>query len=229
MKPVKSLLIAIVGSAISVVSSHAQETLNFSSTTGATIQFNGSADSFQLNTSPSGSQWAIGSENGGTGSALGLVGLVGSIPFNYGAISSTTPFPGATLQVANVTGPLGALTINDGAGHLLTGNVNWVQLDTFDFSGGINASLMVNVTGLAYAGSNPDLKTLAGGGPVSMDLTFQFSPGKTLSDLSTGSGSYQTSFSGSISVVPEPASASILLLGLGILACFQRLRIERRF
>jgi hypothetical protein len=229
MKFIQSFVTAIVGLALAVVSSHAQETLNFSSTTGATIQFNGSADSFQFNTSTSGSQWSIGSENGGTGSALGLFGLIGTIPFSYGTISSVTPFPGTTLEVANVSGPLGALAINDGSGHLLTGNVNWVQVDTFDYSGGLNASLMINVTGVAYSGSNPDLQTLSAGGPVSMDLTFQFSPGKTLNDLSTGSGSYQTSFSGSLSVVPEPTSFGCFLLGLGVLTCFQRFSLGRRF
>jgi hypothetical protein len=235
MKSIK-LFLALAGMALLTGTSHAQLSLNFSSTPGSTIQFNGAADSFQFNTSTSnnyvGSQFEIGSESGGTGSAIGLFGVVTNGPFYYGPITTTIPFAGATLQTANIGAgtnvQFGALAINDGLGKLLTGNVAWIQVDTFDYSGGINASLTVNVTDLAYAGSNPDLLTLLAGSPASMDLTFQFSPGMTLGQLSTGSGPYVTSYSGSISdtltPAPEPASAGCLLLGLGTLIFTRRFR-----
>ena len=230
MKPIKSFAVAMAGLAISVVTSYAPLTLNFASTPGATIQFNGTASSIQFNTSTPnnyvGSQWSIGSENGGTGSAVGLFGVFTHSPFSYGPIS-TTIFPGFTIQSATVIGPLGGLVINDGLVNLLTGNVNWIQVDTVNSTGGINASLTVNVTGLAYAGTNPDLATLVAGGSGSMNVSFQFSPSEMLSQLTSGSGPYNTSFSGSISVVPEPMSAGVLLLGLGALACFQRFTQNR--
>jgi hypothetical protein len=230
MKPIKSFAVAMAGLAISVVTSYAQLTLNFASTTGSTIQFNGAASSFQFDSSTmsgyTGTQWQIGSENGGTGSALGLFGVFINSPFSYGPIS-TTVFPGITYETANVTGPLGGLNINDGVGNLLTGNVDWIQVATFNSAGALNAALIVNVAGLAYAGTNPDLLALVAEGPGSMNVSFQFSPSKMLSQLTSGSGPYNTSFSGSISVVPEPMSAGVLLLGLGALACFQRFTQNR--
>jgi hypothetical protein len=234
MKPIKSFAVAMAGLALSAVTSHAQLTLNYASTPGSTIQFNGAASSFQFNSStlvlPApigafyvGSQWSIGSEVGGTGSALGLLGVINNGPFIYGPITS----PSIGDEIANVAGPLGALSINDGLGYLLTGNVNWIQMETDNSLGGINASLNVNVTGLAYAGTNPDLAALVAGGPGSMNVSFQFSPSEMLSQLTSGSGSYNTSFSGSISV-PEPMSTGVLLLGLGVLVCFQRFTQNRR-
>src|ERR1700685_3059104 len=136
MKNIKSL--AIAGSFLLAVISHAQETLNFASTSGATIQFNGAAQSFQFNSSTSnnfvGSQWQIGSESGSqaTGSAVNLFGVVGNGPFSYGAISTPVIPSAGTLETANITGPKGALAINDGAGNFLTGNVAWIELDTFN-------------------------------------------------------------------------------------------------
>jgi hypothetical protein len=225
MKPIKSFAVAMAGLAISAVTSHAQLTLNFASTAGSTIQFNGASSSFQFDTSilPSdtGTQWQIGSENGGTGSAINLFGVVDNSPFSYGPISTTIVGP-YTFQTATVLGPFGGLKINDGLGNLLTGDINWVDVETVNFAGGINASLTVNVTDLAYAGSNPDLETLVAEGPGSMDLAFQFSPGKMLSQLTSGVGTYNTSFSGSISVVPEPGTFALMVCGLTGLLVMRR-------
>jgi hypothetical protein len=228
MKSIKSFAVAMAGLALSAVTSHAQLTLNFASTPGATIQFNGTNSSFQFNSSTLvlrppigafyvGSQWSIGSEVGGTGSAIGLLGVVNNSPFSYGPI--TTPFTGD--EIANVIGPLGALSINDGVGNFLTGNVNWIQVETINSLGGINSSATINVTGLAYAGTNPDLAALVAGGPGSMNVSFQFSPSEMLSQLTSGSGPYYTSFSGSISV-PEPGTFALMVCGLTGLLVMRR-------
>jgi hypothetical protein len=225
MKFVKLFSVAMAVLAIASVTCHAQLSLNYASTPGASIQFNGANSTFQFNSSTItgyvGSQWSIGSQTGGTGSALGLFGVVTNSPFTYGLISSTILGP-YTIQTANVTGPLGGLNINDGVGNLLTGDVNWVQLVTINSIGGINASLTVNVTSLSYSGTNPDLVTFASEPPGTMNVSFQFSPGKMLSELTSGTGPYTTSFSGSLTVVPEPTTISCLLLGFGALACGQR-------
>lgn len=200
--------------------------LNFASTTGSTIQFNGTASSFQFNASAYtgfggiflGTQWQIGSETGGTGSAIGLFGMVGNGPFTYGSVTTS-----GSDQYATVTGLLGALSINDGAGYDLTGNVDWIQVQTSSYAGGINAQLNVNIASLAYGGANPDLQSFVAGINPSMDLTFQFSPGMTLSQLTSGAGPYKTSYSGSLSVVPEPATLALAgLCGLGALVMRRR-------
>jgi hypothetical protein len=250
MKLIKSFIVAMAGLALSAVTSHAQLTLNFSSSPGgppaggSTIQFNGTNSMFQFDpattpyTIPNppfgpivvnyyvGSQWTITSEAGGTGSAINLLGVVTNGPFSYGPI--TTNIVGSHIdETANVLGPLGGLRINDNASNLLTGNVDWIQVATHDFGGVVNAGLTVNVTGLAYSGSNPDLLALVAGNPASMDLTFQFAPGMTLGQLTSGSGPYQTSYSGSITV-PEPTSVGCFLLGLGTLIFTRRFKQNKR-
>jgi hypothetical protein len=139
-----------------------------------------------------------------------LFGSVGNGPFSYGPITVAGP-----EQSALLLGPLGALDIKDGLGFDVTGNVDWIQINTFNYSGALNAALVVNISGLSYGGVNPDLQSLVAGGSGQVTLTFQFSPGETLSQLSSGSSPFTTSYSGSISPTPEPTTVGLLLLGLG--------------
>ncbi|MFZ0828696.1 MAG: PEP-CTERM sorting domain-containing protein [Verrucomicrobiia bacterium] len=229
MKPINKAIIGVVAAlALSVVSSQAQLiSLNFSSSfpgSTSSIQFNGAAHTFQFNASNSGEQWQIGSETGGTGSAINLFGGVFNGPFSYGPITTA----GAVQYATVAAPPYGALSINDGLGDYLTGNVDWLQVETTFSIGGINAALLVNVTGLAYSGANADLNSLVtdGASGGSMNLSFQFSPAMTLTDLSTGTGPYTTSYSGSISAgsVPEPSSVAFILMGMGALVCSWRLK-----
>jgi hypothetical protein len=82
MKHTKSFIVGLAGLAVTAAVSQAQLSLNYSSSPGSAIQFNGSADSFQFNPSTFtgfggiylGTQWFIGSETGGS-SALGLLVL----------------------------------------------------------------------------------------------------------------------------------------------------------
>jgi len=204
--------------------------LNFSSTVGSTIQFNGANSSFQFNSSSytgnggifNHTQWYIGSEAGGTGSALGLFGSVTNGPFTYGPITTI-----GSEQIATVTGPLGQLNISDGISGTLHGLIDWSSIETYLYAGALNAALTVNITDLTYNGNNQDLKTLILDGNGTMNLTFQFSPGETLSQLSSGNSPFLTSYSGSISgvaPVPEPASLSCLLVGLGVLGSARLLK-----
>jgi hypothetical protein len=218
MKIGTPIIAAFAGLAICSGIADAQLSLNYSSTPGSTIGFNGSAHSFQFNPSTLtayndlflGTQWYIGSETGGTGSAVGLFGGVDNSPFSYGPITVS-----GLEQSATVSGPLGGLFITDVSDVDLTGTVDWATISTYGSAGAINAALQVNITDLQYTGSNPDLQALASSGNGSMILTFQFSPGKTLSQLSAGSNSFLTSYSGSISV-PEPST--VALAGLGLIA-----------
>lgn len=217
MKLIKTSAVTIAVLALLVASSFGQGlTLNFAADTNATIQFNGASDSFQFAANNTGDQWYITTESGGS-SAIGLQGLFNNGPFFYGPIASTGS--GLTLvQQATVLGPLANIVISDGTVSL-SGTVNFEKIATFATStGDINANLAVNLTGVTYSGSNPDLAFLDASQPGTLSLSFNFSPGKTLTQLSTGSGPFTTSYSGSIVVVPEPGTLS--LAGLGGLAAW---------
>lgn len=223
MKLNKALVVATIGLALWAMPGYGQLTLNFSANTGTGVQFNGASDSFQFINDAFGYQWHITSESGGS-SALNLNGAFSSSSFHYGPIT-TTGSGILMIQSAAVTGPLGSFLINDGTGNL-SGTVNFIDVETYasGSSGGMNAlNLLVNLTGVTYSGSNPDLQLLRAEQPGTLDLSFQFSPGKTLTQLSTGTGPYVTSYSGSLVVVPEPSTLALAALGGLVL-----LRLRRR-
>jgi hypothetical protein len=232
----KSLTYILATSAIGLVTAVnlGAQGLNFASTPGSTIQFNGNQSTFGYSPSASsifggiflGSNWEVGSENGSGTAAIGLLGTFNSGPFTIGTITTVVTGPNVD-ESAPVTGPGGVLSINDGSGFNLTGNVNWVDIATHNYAGGINSKLVVNVTDLSYGGSNPDLAALSHAGSGQLDLTFQFAPGLSLADLTSGSGPYNTSFSGSLTVVPEPTSTACLLLGLGALTVTRIVRQKK--
>jgi hypothetical protein len=193
-------------------------TLNLANNAGTAILFNGVANSFAFTSGTNGNQWTITSESGGS-SAIGLQGSFNNGPFSYGPITITGSGLGQ-VQSATVLGPLANMVISDGTTNL-TGTVNFINIATFGSAGavgGINASLNVNLSNVQYTGSNPDLLSLKSNQPGTLDLSFQFSPGLTLTQLSTGTGPYATSYSGSLSVVlvPEPSSLTLLLTGVGL-------------
>ena len=213
------MIIAATGLVLLTASSQAQLTLNFASNPGASVQFNGAADSFSFNSDNNGWQWNVTSEVGGS-SALGLNASVNNSPFSYGPITTS-----GSVQYATVLGPLGNLVMSDGAANLM-GTVNWIDVATYGAGSGLfNASLDINVSNIHYSGSNPDLQYLVANQPGSMDVSFQFSTTETLTQLSTGDGPYSTSFSGSLSVVPIPEPSTLALTGLGAMFL---LRLRRR-
>ncbi len=119
---------------------------------------------------------------------------------------------------ASVTGPLGILSIGDGSGGTLTGNVDFIDISTYGKYGGINGNAQINLTGVTYSGLNPDLQFLSANAPGTVDVSFQFANViYNLNTLTTGNYSVSTSYSGSIlvagSVVPEPSSWMMSSLG----------------
>ena len=208
----KCTIFTVAGLVALAATSQAQLTLNFAANTGSSVQFNGSTYSFDFNNGDNGYQWNVIDEVGGS-SAIGLNASVGNGPFLYGPITTA-----GIVQYATVLGPLGNLTIHDTGGDL-TGTVNWIDVATFGIGGGaINASLDVNVSNIHYSGANVDLLYLVANQPGSMDVSFQFPTSRTLTQLSTGTGPYLTSYSGSLSVIPEPSTLALVSsFGLSLL------------
>lgn len=226
------LTIFSVGAVLSAITTQASLSLNLSSFPGSTIQFNGSDTSFQFNNSTikntrhdyTGLQWQITSETGGN-SAVGLRGWfdVSGGKWEYGDITTS-----GDLQWAPVTTTGGALTIKEVNGGLLSGILDWGRVRTYGVSGGLNADLTVNVSSLVYTPAdalhiNPDLSALAANTVASLNLSFTFNPAKTLTQLSAGSEPFKSSYSGSISAVPElptsiagAAAVGLALLGIGL-------------
>ena len=200
-----------LGLTLSTAMVSGQIVLNFSNLGGASIQFNGTASTFEFSPSP-GNQWSVTSETGGS-SALGLQGSFSGGPWTIGSIST----PVAGYQTANINAsPSAQLTIYDGAAIPATADVSWVDIYTFGGAGGLNASAVVNLSNLSYAGANADLMSFFSSPAGQLVVTWQFNPAKGLTDLTTGTGPYNTSFSGSLTAVPEPGVLAIFGLGLAL-------------
>ena len=156
-------------------------TFDYANTTGSVIQFAGDG-TFTISPNKNNTEITDGT----------AAGLVAEITGTYTIGIITTA---GSLSVAPVTG-IGTMVIHDGANDL-TATVQWIdiaQSGTLDF---LNTSATVNLTGISYAGSNPDLVALKNAGSAVNAFSFQFVPGVLLSDLK--SSSHFTSFSGTIS------------------------------
>jgi hypothetical protein len=228
----------VIGAALSATV--AQASLNFAAiagtvnnpNSGSSIEFFGTASQFAITDSTT-----TDASLGGTGLAQwqasdGLYGRFNGGPWSYGPI---TGGPNGPVQTAMVTTSTGSIAIDDGAGFVLTGNINWVQVSTLFAAGSLNAAATVNISGLAYGGVNNDLSALVlSGGLGSVNLTFQFEPGLNLTQLTTDSApstptTYETSYSGSIVGVPVPEPTTMIAGALLLLPfAASTLRIFRK-
>jgi hypothetical protein len=190
-------------------------TLNFQNLNGTVVSFAG--DSTFSFTSTNGYQFSISSVTGGVGDSVGLNGFVApGGPFTIGTITTS-----GSIQSAPVTGT-GTLHITDALATDLTGTIEWVDITTIGVGGIVNLSGTLNLTSINYPGANSDLGALAAAGSASDVVTFQFVPAQTLTQLANTGG--QTSYSGTIVSIPEPASVTLVVVGLmGLLAfCHRR-------
>ena len=182
-------------------------TLDFQSLDGTVVNFAGNS-TFNF-TSTNGYQFSISSVTGGAGTSVGFNGFLSpGGPFTIGAITTN-----AGLQSAPVTGT-STLHITDNAATDLTGTINWISIATINVLGILDLSGQVNLTGITYPGGNSDLGALAAAGSASDVVTFQFVPAKDLTTLATVGG--QTSYSGSITAVPEPGTWVLVAMGTGL-------------
>jgi len=186
------------------------QTLDYSNTVGSSILFPGDTT---FSFSPGTDNFRIT-----TGTAAGLLGeMTGN--FNIGTITTI-----GNVQAALVTGS-GTFIVHDGAFNL-SATLTWVNIAQFGSGDSLNLAGVVNLTGITYVGSNPDLDALAAAGSAINVLTFQFSPPVSLATLRDGPGPNATSFSGSVAV-PEPGTTALIVLGLAALSSAIRWRTKK--
>ena len=196
--------------------------LNFGVTGGSKAQFTGGATpTFEFTGTPN---FKINSTDNGIGSADGLTGTIGG---TYAIGTVTTPFAGQEVASVSSIG-IGSLTINDG-GTPLTAVLEWISIYTQGAGGTVNAGSVVNLKNIMYSGSNVDLLNLrnTGMGSGIASASFNFSPAKTLTQLTTEANNF-ANFTGTFTPVPEPLFSGLLLVGgIGALIGFRR-RAQRQ-
>lgn len=152
--------------------------------------------------------------------ANGDFGTLSTGPFSFGPI--TIDGISGNQSAPITTPPSTTITISDGVGGMLTGNLTWGTITTFGANsiGGISDQLNVNVTGLAYSGSAQSLlQEFANAGSGTFILSFQFADHKKLTDLANLTVWTGTTYSASLTAVPEPSTylaglSAISMLGL---------------
>ena len=180
--------------------------LNFNSTGGSKIAFSGAPGTFSFTNS------ATTPTFGATGFMFpDLSGVVGRITgtFTIGTITGTPP----NLD-APVTGR-GLLEFWDGS-TTLSATINMISIASDTGAGQTNANQVTNLTGISYAGTNPDL--LAWMGENGHMANFNWSGATaaiSLTSLTTGSAK-TVSYSGNLLSTPEGGS-SMVILGLSLL------------
>lgn len=218
----RQLLTCATLCALGLGARHAQAiSIDFSSTPSAVVTFTGGAGnsdffSFVNQVVPESVPDFMITSPVGTPSFGDLGEITGS--FQIGAV---TIIPGG-IQLAPVTGS-GTLSIADGLGNTFSGTLQFTDISTVGNSrstGGTILSGVLNLTSITYGplAAEADLRAFAINGDGSAVITFQFAPGRTLSQLKATNARNSTSFSGTLATDDVPdAGATAALLGIGFL------------
>ena len=196
----RNLLASVAFLGLVLTANLSAQAFDYASAVNSTIVFPGDAT---FSFSPEANNFLVT-----TGTAAGLSGEITGT-FNIGTITTN-----GNVSTAPVTGT-GGFLVHDGA-FTLSASLVWIDIRQIGTLGALNLAGSVNLTGITYGGSNPDLVALASAGSALNALSFQFVPAVSLAALRNGPGPYSTTFSGSVAV-PEPGSAALIVFGLGVL------------
>jgi hypothetical protein len=141
-----------------------------------------------------------------SGSAINDLGEITGT-YSIGTITTS-----AGVRTASVSGT-GSFIIHDGV-NTFTASLTWVNIQQSGTGSTLNTTGSANMTSITYAGSNADLLALQVKGNGANGLTFTFIPAISLTDLKGGTGSHQTSFSGTVAT-PDGGS-TVALLGFAM-------------
>jgi hypothetical protein len=223
------LLLAVAGTLF--ISRPAQAiSFTFGSVSGASVQFNGSSDSFQFVPNDANNfSFSILDSSAGS-SAIGLMGRIEGT-FQIGSIYSAGLMEGAAVAGT------GRLVIQDADGNNLSGDLTWNNIASvgsgFVSGGVINVQGEVNLTGITYSGNSQTLLSLANSEQGTTTVGFLFRPGRSLTQLTTDNTVNSAAFAGTIRAddvalalgVPD-SGTTVALLGvacLGLAALNSRL------
>jgi hypothetical protein len=221
-------LFAVCSSVCSAVS------FEFTPLVSTPITINGASDQIAFPTNASGYGFQIG--NSSLPSLNNYFGSIsGTFMIDAGSISS----PSFGIQNALVTGSglfnifeVGSTTAK------LTADLTLLTASTLNFppfsgsSGSLNTLSAINLTNFQYTGGDLALQALLAGSVTgSAVISFQFIPGKSLTDLTDNSAANSaTTFSGSVlTQIPEPSTYAAGVAALSLLVVFLRRRSTAAF
>jgi len=210
-----SLAVLIVVLALVAQTANAADiSCDFASVTGASIKFTGTGDKIEF---PNTGLYDFVITDTTSPNLGGLFGTIGGT-FNVGPITTVGGVEQALLSTTD-----GSFSIYDGVAAALTASLDWKDITVYNkLSGVMNGTGLANLSGFAYTGGNSDLLAIKNGAEQTVVLTFQFSPlkKKSLAQLMTDGQVNNTSYSGSLSAVPEPSTlvglAGMALVGVGL-------------
>jgi hypothetical protein len=194
---------------------------DFANVAGASIQFIGTGDKIEF---PNTGTYDFLITDATSPSLSGLLGNIGGT-FFVGSISN--PFAGA--EQASVTTTDGTFSVYDGVAATLTANLNLEKVTVYNgLVGFLNVTGTANLSNVNYLGGNSGLTGIANGTDQTVVLSFQFSPvaEQSLAQLMTDGAVNSTSYSGSLSSVPEPSSC--LMLGCVAVGLWFAVRFRRK-
>ena len=182
---------------------------DFSSFGSALISFQGTGDTLQFTHDFSGFDFRI--TNAGDPGLNGMLGRIDGT-FTIGPISTV-----GSVQEAPITG-FGQLMIANGTAVPFTAKLAWSSILTIGTAGVLNPPGAFNLSDFSYHGTNASLQSLATNTMGVDTVSFQFLPVASLSQLTLDGTTHFTTFSGSISAVPEPAFFAALMGAAALLA-----------
>jgi len=179
---------------------------DIASVTNAEIVFDGTTGTFSF--SPGIGGWDFEVTNSDEPTMIGFSGNITGT-FTIGAVAA---------GAAPVTGK-GVFSIFDGT-DTLTADLVFVDIFQKGSIVGINTAPAINLSNVAYTGTNAGLLEMLSFGNAAVTLSAQFVPAVSLSTLKTGGVVNTTSYSGSVFtpdlIIPEPGAMA--LVGFGLLA-----------
>ncbi|HEY9156173.1 MAG TPA: PEP-CTERM sorting domain-containing protein [Opitutaceae bacterium] len=200
----KSPLLSLLLVPIAAGTAFADTSFQFSSFGSSSLIFQGTGNELYFAPDVSGYDFQISNA-----SIAGLNGLFGTIS---GTFTIENPVASGSLQQATVSG-IGTLTIYDGQSSYLTANIWWGDALTVGAVGALNSNDNTNVNHISYSGANVALQQLAANTSGSDVVSFQFTPPESLMQLTQDGSLNTTTYSGSLTAVPEPGTYALLIGG----------------